>query len=273
VYFYVNDRFYAGPANGARSDVNAVMGIAGRHGFSVSVPLRSGPNVVCVYAIGVDVTAHTLLGCPTVQGPAAGPPIGYLDSMTVSGSIVTIKGWALDPTDSGTSTPVHLYLNFRGPGVVTANLPRRDVNTALQVAGDHGFSAQLGLDPGVNTICVYAIGADPNVHTDLGCLLAQPAAVQGLARTLAAPNAAGAAPDTVASEPAVTAPTAPTPAAQSPTPVAAPSATPASPASPAPAPASPLASTPPPVVTPASTATSPPTSAPAPPAGSSALGG
>ena len=205
VYFYVNDRFYSGRSDRPRSDVNAVMGIAGRHGFSESAPLRSGRNVVCVYSIGVDVTTHTLLGCPTVQGPAAGPPIGYVDSMTVSGSIVTVRGWALDPTDSGTSTPVHLYLNGRGPGVVTANLPRADVGAALKVAGQHGFSAKLGLDPGANTICVYAIGINPNVHTGLSCQLVYAGAARSAAGTLAAPDQAGITPEPQARAPLTTA--------------------------------------------------------------------
>ena len=53
-------------ANGARPDVNAVMGVSGRHGFSQSVPLTVGANNVCVFAIGLAADNNTLVQCKTV---------------------------------------------------------------------------------------------------------------------------------------------------------------------------------------------------------------
>jgi hypothetical protein len=63
MHVYVNGAGAIIDANQARPDVNTVLGVPGRHGFSASVGIPSGTSSVCVYAIGVTTYNNTLLGC------------------------------------------------------------------------------------------------------------------------------------------------------------------------------------------------------------------
>ena len=58
-------------ANKSRSDVNAVFGITGSHGYSTSLPARVGANQVCVTATTVGGQATADLGCKSVTYDAA----------------------------------------------------------------------------------------------------------------------------------------------------------------------------------------------------------
>ena len=75
-------------------------------------------------------------------------------------------GWAFDPSQPATSTQVHIYVNYqlqRG----LANQPRSDVNSAFGISGQHGLSPSASTcRPGSNLVCIFAIGVDPNTHTD-----------------------------------------------------------------------------------------------------------
>jgi len=166
VHIYVNYQLQRGLANQSRADVNSAFGISGQHGYSIPISLQPGGNQVCIFAIGVDPNTHTDLGCRIVM--ASYPPGGNLDSVTASGSTMTLNGWAYDPNQPGASTPVYFYVNdqfYAGP----ANGPRDDVNSVMGIGGQHGFSLSAPLRPGPNVVCVYAIGVDPNAHTLLGC--------------------------------------------------------------------------------------------------------
>ncbi len=58
-------------ADDPRPDVNAALGITGRHGFSRVVTLSPGYNTICTFAIGTNAK-NTLLGCyGATSGPAA----------------------------------------------------------------------------------------------------------------------------------------------------------------------------------------------------------
>lgn len=60
-------------ASRSRADVGAKYPEAGRrHGFDVTLPtLKSGPQPVCAYAVGVAPGGDTLLGCRTTRIPVA----------------------------------------------------------------------------------------------------------------------------------------------------------------------------------------------------------
>jgi hypothetical protein len=88
--------------------------------------------------------------------------------VAVSGSTVSVAGWAFDPNQSEVSTPVHIYVNDQGHAVL-ADGPRADVNSVMGVGGQHGFTGSIPLQPGSNSVCVYAIGVDPDNHSLLGC--------------------------------------------------------------------------------------------------------
>ena len=66
VHIYVNSAGWPFTANGARPDVNRVLGVSGGHGFSQSVPLTVGVNSLCAYAIGVAGANNASIGCRNV---------------------------------------------------------------------------------------------------------------------------------------------------------------------------------------------------------------
>jgi hypothetical protein len=66
---YLNGRIAAyGPTSEPRSDVNAVYGITGTHGYTFSIPLPAGSNQLCMYGINTGAGSNTLIGCRTVTG-------------------------------------------------------------------------------------------------------------------------------------------------------------------------------------------------------------
>ena len=170
---YVNGAGVRLAANQPRADVNAVMAVPGQHGFSGSVPLQPGDNSICAYAIGLSGN-NPGLGCRTVR---LSPPIGSVDFAANSEGGATIAGWAFDPLAPAQSIPVDVYVN--GAGVrLAANQPRADVNAVMGVPGQHGFSGSVPLQPGVNSICMFAIGLVAGNNPLLGCrsvLVAAPA--------------------------------------------------------------------------------------------------
>jgi hypothetical protein len=79
-------------------------------------------------------------------GPIAQPAVGNFDG--TDSSACRVGGWAYDPDSSGRSISVHVYKDGpAGTGTFiascSANQPRRDVNTAFGVAGNHGFNCAL----------------------------------------------------------------------------------------------------------------------------------
>ena len=175
---------HAWTADKSRPDVNQAFGYGASHGFDGSIKITaSGTYKVCAYAIGKF--ENTSLGCKSVQasGVEAKPaqlPIGSYDSLSLrlanNSANLLVTGWALDPTSSATSIPVHVYVrsaNGSNPGYAfTANKARADVNSVLGTTGNHGFSASVPISgPGSYTVCAYAISvaAVPIGNPSLGC--------------------------------------------------------------------------------------------------------
>ncbi|MCZ2822362.1 hypothetical protein O2V63_18635, partial [Modestobacter sp. VKM Ac-2977] len=172
VHVYVDGRPTVLIANGNRDDVAlAFPGAGPAHGWALRTALAEGTHSVCVYAIDVaDGPGNTTLDCRSVT-VVTRLPLGSLDAVTVTGSTIALHGWALDPDSSAVSSSVHVYVDGVG-AVVTADGDRPDVGGAFPGAGAaHGFSLRTGqLDPGVHTVCVYAIDLDtPSRNTPLGC--------------------------------------------------------------------------------------------------------
>ncbi|MBM9469105.1 bifunctional metallophosphatase/5'-nucleotidase [Nakamurella leprariae] len=166
VHVYVDGAGFAFPADGARADVNAVLGVSGDHGFSVEVPLQEGVNDVCAFAIAPS--GNTLLGCRTIPGSTAA--FGSLDAavVTVTGDQIALTGWTLDPNAPNAASEVHVYVD--GVGYARQSvLPRPDVNAALGTSGDHGFAVTVPLPEGEHTVCVFAVSATGNDNSLLDC--------------------------------------------------------------------------------------------------------
>lgn len=72
-------------------------------------------------------------------------PTGYVDNISPTG---LINGWSADLDTPSISNEVHIYVDgdFRTGkwvGRTVANTPRPDVNTAVGISGNHGFSFQI----------------------------------------------------------------------------------------------------------------------------------
>ena len=159
-------------ADAVRDDVaRAYPGTGNRHGFSASLPVAPGAHEVCVYAINVGLgSVNTRLGCGRVL--VGRPPIGDINGVSVAGLVGRVSGWAIDP-DTSAPIDVHLYVDGRWGGAVTADASRPDVGRAYPASGDnHGFVAPVPLRPGANQICAYAINvAGGGTNPLLGCRL------------------------------------------------------------------------------------------------------
>ncbi len=137
-------------ATKSRADVAAKYPEAGaKHGFDLTFPtLKSGPQSVCAYAIGIAPGDDSLLGCKSTRIPVA---------ITVSHLRATAGGVALRITcewPDGTECPGQLSLRTRyrvavrgGHGrapriqVVTRSLGRRSFH--LTGAHSHAFRIPL----------------------------------------------------------------------------------------------------------------------------------
>lgn len=171
VHVYVDGGGRAITADGSRPDVGAVFpGAGAAHGFSASLQVGPGVHTVCVYAIDNDFTSrNTPFGCRTVQTQMA-LPIANWEGVQASGAAITVSGWALDPDQPTTPSPVHVYVDGNGRAVA-ADGTRTDVAAAFPGVGSaHGFSATVQVTPGAHSVCVYAVDADlPARNAPLGC--------------------------------------------------------------------------------------------------------
>ena len=174
----------------ARADVaRAFPWAGGNQGFHATVPsMGDGDNQVCLYAINVrPPNNNPRIACRSVAVRTY--PFGVVDSVTVTGNKAQVAGWTVDPAAPATSIPVHIYVtSANGQSVGTpfvAGDVRGDVNAVIGVGGRHGYSRQVTLFPGVNTVCAYGIGTVGGHNALIGCRTVTAVAV---AAALAAPN-------------------------------------------------------------------------------------
>ena len=155
-------------ADVARPDVAAAFGVGRAHGFSATVPLAEGDHLVCLWARNVGDGNDHLLGCRTMRVSNAAPK-GFLDGLTVSGSIVTAAGWAFDP-DSADPVDVHLYAGATFLAAGRADGDRPDIAAAFPGAGAaHGFAMSVPVAAGTHAICAYATNVPSGANPLLGC--------------------------------------------------------------------------------------------------------
>ena len=95
-------------------------------------------------------------------GPVNHDPIACFDGAEGGEGTVHVTGWAFDPDDPSASLTMHVYVGGNadsGEGhVVTANVPRQDVNNAYGIVGNHGFDVILDTSMrGYQPVVIYAI--------------------------------------------------------------------------------------------------------------------
>ena len=146
VHIYVNNVGYAFTADTARADVNAVLGIGGRHGFVQSVPLTVGANTICVYAIGVAGGNNSLIQCRTVtlngvQALAQQRVAAVPDEAVAGPSAVAPATSSPAPTTAAAPKPAPAPQSILAPAatspapVVTSTQPSAAVTTAAEPPG------------------------------------------------------------------------------------------------------------------------------------------
>jgi len=173
VHVYVGSNGVALRADQPRPEVGANYPAYGaNHGFAGTIRATPGTHQVCAYAINVGVGGNTLLSCRSVVVPGepdlGRTPIGFFESLGVSGTTATAAGWALDP-DTAKPIAVHLYVNGAGREVI-ANKSRPDIGAAYPASGaDHGFVEQFELPTGRSEVCAYGINSGPGGNSYLGC--------------------------------------------------------------------------------------------------------
>jgi hypothetical protein len=154
-------------ANVPRPDIGAALpGYGAVHGFDATIPAAAGWRQVCVYGIDVGPGGNKLLGCRSVL--VGGDPYGAVDLVQVSGGILSVAGWAIDP-DTADPIDVHVYVDSDGR-VVRADASRPDVGAAFPGYGSrHGYSASFGISPGTHQVCIYAIDVGLGGNRLLAC--------------------------------------------------------------------------------------------------------
>ena len=104
-------------------------------------------------------------------------PDSYLDTCTGGENTVRVTGWAFDPDVPSQSVDVHAHLYtdsdctapYGDPYVLTANVPRPDVNQANGITGNHGFDAEIPVsDAGTYWVKLLAIDATGNSNQQIG---------------------------------------------------------------------------------------------------------
>ncbi len=168
-HIYVNDRLVAMlPADQPRPDVAAsVPGAPAAAGWSYAVPVDRAVNTICAYGMSAGGTAATLFGCRQVTVDTR--PFGSLDAVSPVPGGVRVAGWTADPNSAG-STDVHVYVNGRMAGSVTASNARPDVASVFPAYGPtRGYDTTFAVDAAVNTVCAYVINVGPGDNQLLGC--------------------------------------------------------------------------------------------------------
>ncbi|GAA1996407.1 twin-arginine translocation signal domain-containing protein [Nakamurella flavida] len=144
------------PTGGDRPDVNAALGVGGRHGFAVTLTVPPGDHEIAVFGIDDDGRAgNSLLGVRTVRG--TGSPRGSLDSAVDTGGAVRLAGWAYDPDRPDDAIQVAVYRDDTGIAWFPTGGERPDVNSAFGIGGRHGFVVTVPTAPGRHTFTVFAI--------------------------------------------------------------------------------------------------------------------
>jgi hypothetical protein len=162
MHVYVDGRWGgAYTAGTSRPDVGrAFPGTGSNHGFKVALDVAPGQHQVCTYLINSGFGAsNPLLACRSVNVAAtAWNPFGSLDGVNVSGQVLTVSGWVVEPDKMRGPADVHVYVDGVWRAARSASVTRSDVGQVFPQAGaDHGYSVPIGVTPGRHTVCVYAI--------------------------------------------------------------------------------------------------------------------
>ncbi len=161
VHVYVDGKYAAGGATNAAANT-----------FSLPVQATEGVHEVCAHALDDSGAARNKkLGCTSVEvrspsqvDPPSSDrqPVGAVTSASVSGTVITTRGWAIDP-DSSDNIEIVVNVNGSRAFVLMAN------DTRPNFGDEHGFVFDVNGGTGTFNICVVARNADDGKNTPFGC--------------------------------------------------------------------------------------------------------
>ena len=152
------------PASGWNGDTQVVLSPGG------PVVVAGGRFRITVQSLSA-AGAQVWIGSPVglSAGVAPTPPAGSLDSVTATGSSLSVAGWGFDPETPTDVLTFHVYIDGRGAAISGAN-DRPDIARAFPgAAGAHGFSWSTPVAPGTHQACVFAIDSEGQGNRLLGC--------------------------------------------------------------------------------------------------------
>jgi len=96
-------------------------------------------------------------------------PVGGVSSWSLHGRYLTVTGWAIDPNSLNSSLRILFLVNGARAAVVDSTVYRGDINAHFHATGNHGFSVELPLKDGTNTVCALAGNVGAGSSSELGC--------------------------------------------------------------------------------------------------------
>ncbi|HET6209142.1 MAG TPA: hypothetical protein VFD94_02105, partial [Jatrophihabitans sp.] len=184
-----------------RPDATAARGTGPAAGFTTTVPAVPGPHRVCASAGNVNLGADGTLGCLSVLVPGLTPaqiaahrPFGMLDRASVSGTTVSLVGWAADPDNL--SQPLAITATVDGkPAVLTSAQAqsRPDVVLVKHTGPNQGYLLTTTVTAnGLHTVCSSAANLSVGNPTTLGCAIVRVGPVPLTPAQIAAHSPSGA---------------------------------------------------------------------------------
>lgn len=140
----------------------------GPRGFSITVPLTSGPHDVCVRVQDYpDATQNTLLQCRTIDYDYN--PKGDFTLVQSPGTL-TATGWAVDFDAPHQSVGYAIRMDHRQVAHGAADTVYKGLTAKFKNAGDtHGFSVSFPVSEGVHRVCLQVFNIGQGVNTIPKC--------------------------------------------------------------------------------------------------------
>ena len=163
-------------SNLARRDATIARGAGPKAGFATTVAALSGRHLVCASAVNIGAGQAGPLGCAWVVVPAltaaelaAHSPYGTVERTTVTGSTITMSGWALDPDVP--NQPLKMMATVDGKPAGSGSVPgaRADVARVHHSGPNQGYALSTVTPNGIHTMCAIATNLAAGANRTLGC--------------------------------------------------------------------------------------------------------
>ncbi|WIB65314.1 hypothetical protein [Curtobacterium sp. MCBD17_040] len=107
---------------------------------------------------------------PTRSGCKQVSPVGSFDAASAGNGTVKVTGWADDSSSSSSALAVKVTVGGATAGTLTANTGRSDVDKAMKISGNHGYSGTASTTAtGAQQVCVTAVNVGAGADSLLGC--------------------------------------------------------------------------------------------------------